>query len=523
MTSCAVTISNPLGLHARAAARFVHAASGFSLADPRRARRREMDGKSIMGLLLLAAAQGSRITITADGADEEQAMAALCALVERGFDESRHAPDRTRRVARHRHRQGARAQARHARPAVPRAGLARRARARAARRGPRARARADSSRSRQRIATTAGAEHAYLFDAQLLMLDDAMLVGRAAEIDPQRAAERRVGAAARARADLRALRPGAGSLPARAQGRRRRRRRPAVHEPARGRRSRRAVQRPRGAAGARRRRGHAVGDRAARLAAPGRDSSPTPAAGRITRRSSRARSTCRPSPGCTTPASIIPPGALVAVDGATGEVLVDPDADTLDAGRGAAAAPAGLRAVARRVPRPAGRSPRTASRSGSRPTSRRRTTRRARASAAPKASACSDPSSCSPAAGQAALTEEAQYRAYRQLVESAARPARHDSDVRRQRAAAPHRARRDRRRARAARAARHPAQPGDRRDLPGAAARAAARRGARAAAHHVPVRLRRRGAARGARRRRAGRRRRCAPAATRCRTCRSAS
>ena len=87
VTSCAVTIVNPLGLHARAAARFVHAASGFS-ARIRVARgEREMDGKSIMGLLLLAAAQGSTITISANGADEEQALAALCALVARGFDE----------------------------------------------------------------------------------------------------------------------------------------------------------------------------------------------------------------------------------------------------------------------------------------------------------------------------------------------------------------------------------------------------------------------------------------------------
>jgi phosphocarrier protein len=46
-----------------------------------------MDGKSIMGLLLLSAAQGSSITISADGADEADAIAALCALVERGFDE----------------------------------------------------------------------------------------------------------------------------------------------------------------------------------------------------------------------------------------------------------------------------------------------------------------------------------------------------------------------------------------------------------------------------------------------------
>ena len=46
-----------------------------------------MDGKSIMGLLLLAAAQGCEIRITADGTDEQGALDALCALVERGFDE----------------------------------------------------------------------------------------------------------------------------------------------------------------------------------------------------------------------------------------------------------------------------------------------------------------------------------------------------------------------------------------------------------------------------------------------------
>lgn len=87
MTSCAVTIVNPLGLHARAAAKFVHTASGFSARIRVGRGEREMDGKSIMGLLLLAAAQGSIVTISASGADEEQALAALCALVARGFDE----------------------------------------------------------------------------------------------------------------------------------------------------------------------------------------------------------------------------------------------------------------------------------------------------------------------------------------------------------------------------------------------------------------------------------------------------
>lgn len=87
MTSCAVAIVNPLGLHARAAARFVHVAAGFSSVIRVARAGREMDGKSIMGLLLLSAAQGSEITITADGGDEQAAMTALCELVRRGFDE----------------------------------------------------------------------------------------------------------------------------------------------------------------------------------------------------------------------------------------------------------------------------------------------------------------------------------------------------------------------------------------------------------------------------------------------------
>ncbi len=87
MTTCALTISNSLGLHARAAARFVHAASGFQSRIRVARGEREIDGKSIMGLLLLAASRGTVITITADGSDEEAALAALRALVERGFEE----------------------------------------------------------------------------------------------------------------------------------------------------------------------------------------------------------------------------------------------------------------------------------------------------------------------------------------------------------------------------------------------------------------------------------------------------
>lgn len=87
MNSCEVTIRNRLGLHARAAAKFVHLASRFR-AQIRVARAgRVVDGKSIMGILLLAAAFGTTIEITADGADEQEALSALSALVTSGFGE----------------------------------------------------------------------------------------------------------------------------------------------------------------------------------------------------------------------------------------------------------------------------------------------------------------------------------------------------------------------------------------------------------------------------------------------------
>jgi phosphocarrier protein len=87
MTAQRVTVVNRLGMHARAAAKFVHLAARYQ-AHVRVARdAREMDGKSIMGILLLAAGKGSVITITADGADERDAVAALAALVESGFGE----------------------------------------------------------------------------------------------------------------------------------------------------------------------------------------------------------------------------------------------------------------------------------------------------------------------------------------------------------------------------------------------------------------------------------------------------
>ncbi len=87
MTSQAVAVVNQLGMHARAAAKFVHLAGRFESRVRVARERREMDGKSIMGILLLAAARGSVITISAEGADEQEAVQALVALVASGFGE----------------------------------------------------------------------------------------------------------------------------------------------------------------------------------------------------------------------------------------------------------------------------------------------------------------------------------------------------------------------------------------------------------------------------------------------------
>ena len=82
-----LAIRNRLGLHARAAARFVHTASRFRSRVTAGRDGRVMDGKSILGILLLAASQGMAIEVTAEGPDEEQAMDALEALVGGGFGE----------------------------------------------------------------------------------------------------------------------------------------------------------------------------------------------------------------------------------------------------------------------------------------------------------------------------------------------------------------------------------------------------------------------------------------------------
>jgi phosphocarrier protein len=82
-----VAVVNQLGLHARAAARFVQLANRFSSRIRVSRQGRQMDGKSIMGLLLLAAARGTLLTISAEGADEQAAVDALAEMVTEGFGE----------------------------------------------------------------------------------------------------------------------------------------------------------------------------------------------------------------------------------------------------------------------------------------------------------------------------------------------------------------------------------------------------------------------------------------------------
>jgi phosphocarrier protein HPr len=83
----AAKIRNRLGLHARAAVKFVQLASKFKSEIKVIKDGTDVNGKSIMGLLTLVAAYGMDIVIVAEGADAEQAVAALGALVDGGFDE----------------------------------------------------------------------------------------------------------------------------------------------------------------------------------------------------------------------------------------------------------------------------------------------------------------------------------------------------------------------------------------------------------------------------------------------------
>jgi phosphocarrier protein len=82
-----VTIRNKKGLHARASARFVKCAEGFSATISVSRDGQSVGGTSIMGLLTLAASQGTTIAIMAEGAEAREALIALVALVRDGFGE----------------------------------------------------------------------------------------------------------------------------------------------------------------------------------------------------------------------------------------------------------------------------------------------------------------------------------------------------------------------------------------------------------------------------------------------------
>jgi len=80
-------VSNKLGLHARATAKLVQTLAGFACNATLSAKGREVNAKSIMGVMLLAAGFGTKVTLSVDGADEIAAMEAVSALFERKFDE----------------------------------------------------------------------------------------------------------------------------------------------------------------------------------------------------------------------------------------------------------------------------------------------------------------------------------------------------------------------------------------------------------------------------------------------------
>ena len=281
----------------------------------------------------------------------------------------------------------------------------------------RARSRTQLEHIKKRIATAAGADHAYLFDAQLLMLDDPMLVERAASLDSNRSAERRVGARSRAGRGVGAVRSRGRSLPARAQGGRRRRGRPAVHEPAAQRRSAaissatstdRSCLSPTSSARHSSRRWTGSGSRR---------SSPTPAAGRITPPSSRDRCTCPRSRGSDTPASSFrrapsSPSTVAAGTSRSSRRRISSKSSTC---AHASAARTNSRS---RNTASCRRSCRTGRPSGSKQTSNCRRRPSARGNAAPKGSACIDRSSSSRAASATGLDEDAQYAMYVRLIDA---------------------------------------------------------------------------------------------------------
>ena len=87
MITKSVEIRNRLGLHARAAAKLVHTSSRFRSSVRIRKDDEEVDGKSILGILLLAASNGTTLQVIVEGEDEREASTAVEDLIARRFDE----------------------------------------------------------------------------------------------------------------------------------------------------------------------------------------------------------------------------------------------------------------------------------------------------------------------------------------------------------------------------------------------------------------------------------------------------
>jgi phosphocarrier protein HPr len=88
MIKTTLTISNKLGLHARASAKLSKLAGGFKSDVFLSRNERRVNAKSIMGVMMLAAGQGTDVEVETDGVDEQAAMDALRALVEGRFGEA---------------------------------------------------------------------------------------------------------------------------------------------------------------------------------------------------------------------------------------------------------------------------------------------------------------------------------------------------------------------------------------------------------------------------------------------------
>jgi phosphocarrier protein HPr len=86
MPTAEFTVTNKLGIHARPAAQFVKTASQYSCNIQVEKDDEQADGKSIMGLMMLAAGHGSILIISTDGADADEALAALGTLISKNFE-----------------------------------------------------------------------------------------------------------------------------------------------------------------------------------------------------------------------------------------------------------------------------------------------------------------------------------------------------------------------------------------------------------------------------------------------------